>query len=216
MSETCQQARFRVARIDGMSRGLIPLSQCPSVAKPTVTEIRLPFVHLLGRAPASQLELIMRSIALVIAFVFGLIASGVGTRRPRLRRSTRNGREFFNKRRFYWRASLYKTTDGDRIPARSAMVKGGAAIGAMWKSMGGVKLAIRNSQLSTSNRSVPPRHAQIGTLQFEDQGPDIPQEVTGKYLVVWEKVGNDWKLAADIDGTMVNKPLASIKSWIPT
>jgi hypothetical protein len=22
--------------------------------------------------------------------------------------------------------------------------------------------------------------------------------VTGKYVVVWEKVGNDWKLAADI------------------
>jgi hypothetical protein len=22
--------------------------------------------------------------------------------------------------------------------------------------------------------------------------------VTGKYLVVWEKVGSDWKLAADI------------------
>jgi ketosteroid isomerase-like protein len=25
-----------------------------------------------------------------------------------------------------------------------------------------------------------------------------PQEVTGKYLVVWEKVGTDWKLSADI------------------
>jgi len=25
-----------------------------------------------------------------------------------------------------------------------------------------------------------------------------PQEVTGKYLVVWEKVGTAWKLSADI------------------
>jgi hypothetical protein len=25
-----------------------------------------------------------------------------------------------------------------------------------------------------------------------------PQEVTGKYVVVWEKVGNDRQLAADI------------------
>jgi ketosteroid isomerase-like protein len=25
-----------------------------------------------------------------------------------------------------------------------------------------------------------------------------PQEVVGKYVVVWEKVGDDWKLAADI------------------
>ncbi len=31
----------------------------------------------------------------------------------------------------------------------------------------------------------------------ETKGPP-PQEVTGKYLVVWEKIGNDWKLAADI------------------
>jgi ketosteroid isomerase-like protein len=26
----------------------------------------------------------------------------------------------------------------------------------------------------------------------------LPKEVTGKYLVMWEKIGNDWKLAADI------------------
>jgi ketosteroid isomerase-like protein len=25
-----------------------------------------------------------------------------------------------------------------------------------------------------------------------------PQQVTGKYVVIWEKVGNDWRLAADI------------------
>jgi ketosteroid isomerase-like protein len=26
----------------------------------------------------------------------------------------------------------------------------------------------------------------------------MPKEVTGKYLVVWEKIGGGWKLAADI------------------
>jgi len=26
----------------------------------------------------------------------------------------------------------------------------------------------------------------------------MPKEVTGKYLVVWEKIGSDWTLAADI------------------
>jgi len=25
-----------------------------------------------------------------------------------------------------------------------------------------------------------------------------PKELTGKFVVVWEKVGRDWKLAADI------------------
>jgi ketosteroid isomerase-like protein len=26
----------------------------------------------------------------------------------------------------------------------------------------------------------------------------MPKEVTGKYVVVWEKVGRDWKLSSDI------------------
>src|SRR5262249_56145790 len=35
-------------------------------------------------------------------------------------------------------------------------------------------------------------------LQPQDQGSDAEKEVTGKYLVVWEKIGTDWKLPADI------------------
>ena len=38
---------------------------------------------------------------------------------------------------------------------------------------------------------------EIGTYSLKTKGP-TPKEVTGKYVVVWEKVGNDWKLAADI------------------
>ena len=38
---------------------------------------------------------------------------------------------------------------------------------------------------------------EIGTFSLKTKGPS-PQEVTGKYVVVWEKVGNDWKLASDI------------------
>jgi ketosteroid isomerase-like protein len=38
---------------------------------------------------------------------------------------------------------------------------------------------------------------EIGTFGLKTKGP-TPQEVTGKYLVVWEKIGSDWKLAADI------------------
>jgi hypothetical protein len=37
---------------------------------------------------------------------------------------------------------------------------------------------------------------EIGTFALKTKGPN-PQEVTGKYVVIWEKVGNDW-LAADI------------------
>jgi len=38
---------------------------------------------------------------------------------------------------------------------------------------------------------------EIGTFSLKTKGPTL-QEVTGKYLVVWEKIGSEWKLAADI------------------
>jgi len=38
---------------------------------------------------------------------------------------------------------------------------------------------------------------EIGTFSLTAKGT-TPREVTGKYVVVWEKVGNDWKLATDI------------------
>jgi ketosteroid isomerase-like protein len=38
---------------------------------------------------------------------------------------------------------------------------------------------------------------EIGTFSLKTKGP-TPQEVTDKYVVVWEKVGGDWRLAADI------------------
>jgi hypothetical protein len=41
------------------------------------------------------------------------------------------------------------------------------------------------------------RGARDRDLQPHEQGA-TPQEVTGKYVVVWEKIGSDWKLAADI------------------
>src|SRR5262245_14536916 len=62
-----------------------------------------------------------------------------------------------------------------------------------WRS----KSAIRSSQPSTSSHSRPSAAREIGTFSLKTKGP-TPQEVTGKYLVVWEKIGSDWKLAADI------------------
>jgi hypothetical protein len=38
---------------------------------------------------------------------------------------------------------------------------------------------------------------EIETFSLKTKGP-TPQEVTDKYVVVWEKIGSDCKLAADI------------------
>jgi uncharacterized protein (TIGR02246 family) len=103
--------------------------------------------------------------------------------------------EFFNKGHFAGVASLY-TEDATAFPPGSAMVKGRPAIGTMWKSMAE---KVTDPQLMTLDvKPLGPSAArEIGTFSLKTKGP-TPQEVTGKYVVVWEKVGGDWKLAADI------------------
>jgi uncharacterized protein (TIGR02246 family) len=102
---------------------------------------------------------------------------------------------FFNQGDFVGVASLY-TTDATAFPPGSAMVKGAAAIGALWKS---TAENVSDPKLTTLDvKSLGPSAArEIGTFSLKTKGP-TPQEVTGKYVVVWEKVGDDWKLAADI------------------
>jgi ketosteroid isomerase-like protein len=38
---------------------------------------------------------------------------------------------------------------------------------------------------------------EIGTFSFKTKAQP-PQEVTGKYVVVWRKMGGQWQLATDI------------------
>jgi uncharacterized protein (TIGR02246 family) len=103
--------------------------------------------------------------------------------------------EFFNKGDFVGIASLY-TEDATALPPGSSMVSGREAIGAMWKNIAG---QASNPQIITLDvKSLGPSAArEIGTYSLRTKDPPS-QELTGKYLVVWEKVGGDWKLAADI------------------
>jgi len=103
--------------------------------------------------------------------------------------------DFFNKGDFGGVASLY-TEDATAFPPGSGMVQGRAAIGAMWKSMAE---QVSDPKLSTLDvKPLGPSAArEIGTFSLKTKGPS-PQQVVGKYVVVWEKIGTDWKLAADI------------------
>ena len=136
----------------------------------------------------------MRTIALVIAIAVGLIASA-SAQKAEIEAVEAKWTEFFNKGDFAGIASLY-TTDATAFPPGSAMVQGGAAIGAMWKSMAE---QVSDPKVTTLDvKPLGPSAArEIGTFSLKTKGP-TPQEVTGKYVVVWEKVGNDWKLATDI------------------
>lgn len=134
----------------------------------------------------------MRRIAAVIAFLAALSAPAFA---QKAEIEAVNGKwiDFFNKGDFAGVASLYVD---DAIPPGSAMVKGRAAIEALWKSMAE---QVTDPKLTTLDvKALGPSAArEIGTFSLRTKGPR-PQEVTGKYLVVWEKVGSEWKLAADI------------------
>ena len=136
----------------------------------------------------------MRRIAAVIAFLAALMVPAYG-QKAEIEMVNAKWIDFFNKGDFAGVASLY-TDDATALPPGSAMVKGRAAIEALWRSMAE---QVSDPKLTTLDvKALGPSAArEIGTFSLKTKGPR-PQEVTGKYLVVWEKIGNDWKLAADI------------------
>ena len=76
------------------------------------------------------------------------------------------------------------------------MVKGREAIEAMWK---GMAEQVTDPKVTTLDvKPLGPSAArEIGTFSLKTKGPE-PKEISGKYVVVWKKIGSDWKLAADI------------------
>ena len=136
----------------------------------------------------------MRRITLVIAFFAGLMAPAFA-QKAEIEAVNAKWMELFNKGDFGGIASLY-TDDATAFPPGSGMVKGRAAIGAMWKSMAEQVSDPKFTTLDVKPLG-PSAAREIGTFSLKTKGP-TPQEVTGKYVVVWEKVENNWKLAADI------------------
>jgi uncharacterized protein (TIGR02246 family) len=136
----------------------------------------------------------MPRIALLIALAAAMIAPAFA-QKAEIDAVNAKWIDCFNKGDFGGVASLY-SEDATAFPPGSAMVKGRAAIAAMWKSMAE---QVGDPKLTTLDvKSLGPSAArEIGTFRLESKGPK-PQQITGKYLVVWEKIGNEWKVAADI------------------
>jgi uncharacterized protein (TIGR02246 family) len=101
----------------------------------------------------------------------------------------------FNKGDFAAVAGMY-TEDAYLLPSGSAMTRGRANIQAFWTKAGE---AIAQAKLTTVDVKPLGSDAarEIGTFALTTKGAQ-PQQLTGKYVVVWQKVGSDWKLATDI------------------
>ena len=136
----------------------------------------------------------MRRTALAIVFLVGLIAPAAA-QRAEIAAANAKWMEFFNKGDFDGVASLY-TADATAFPPGSAMVKGRAAIGAMWKGMAEQMTDPKVTTIEVK-RLGPAAAREIGTFSLKTKGA-TPKEVAGKYVVIWQKLGKDWKLATDI------------------
>jgi uncharacterized protein (TIGR02246 family) len=95
-------------------------------------------------------------------------------------------------------AALY-TEDGAVMPPNAPIGKGRAAIEQTWASMlqtPGFDLTFVPDQIivSSSGDMVLDR----GTYRLAVTPGGTAQTDTGKYVVVWRKVGSEWKAAADI------------------
>jgi uncharacterized protein (TIGR02246 family) len=136
----------------------------------------------------------MRCIVLAVIVLLGLAAPATA-QKAEIEAANAKWMEFFNKGDFDGVASLY-TADATAFPPGSGMVKGRAAIGAMWKNMAE---QVTDPKVATMDvKRLGHRAArEIGTFSLKTRSSP-PKEVTGKYVVVWEKVGRDWKLANDI------------------
>ena len=76
------------------------------------------------------------------------------------------------------------------------MVRGRVAIAAMWKSIAGHVGAPKLTTIDVK-RLGSSAAREMGTFSLKIKCP-IQDEITGKYVVVWEKSGRDWMLATDI------------------
>src|SRR4051794_14988442 len=92
-------------------------------------------------------------------------------------------------------AAIY-SEDAAILPPSAEMMKGRQAIQTFWsktgEAVGNAKLvAVDGTPLGNDTAR------EIGTFSLKTKGPS-PVELTGKFVVVWRKIGTDWKLWTDI------------------
>ena len=101
----------------------------------------------------------------------------------------------FNKSDFAALGNMY-TEDAYLLPPGSPMAQGRANVQTFWTEAG---RALGELKLTTVDVKPLGNDAarEIGRFSLKTKGQQ-PQEVSGKYVVLWQKVGADWKLATDI------------------
>jgi ketosteroid isomerase-like protein len=101
----------------------------------------------------------------------------------------------FNSGDFALAAALY-TEDAYVMPPGSEIVRGRGSIQSFWAKAGETlgNITLTTLEVTPLGNSVA---REIGTFSGKTKGSQ-PQDVGGKYVVIWQKVGDDWKITTDI------------------
>ncbi len=136
----------------------------------------------------------MRRTGLMIVLLTALTAPALA-QQAQIEAANAKWTALFDQGDFDGLGRLY-TPDAIAFPPGSPMVKGRAAIVAMMKNLAGQAGTPKLTTIDVK-RVGPSAIREIGTFSFMTKDAS-PKEMTGKYLVLWERVGKEWKLAADI------------------
>ena len=137
----------------------------------------------------------MSRIAAIITSLVLLAGTAIAQDKATIQKLNDEWVAAFNKGDSHAVAELY-AEDAYVLPAGGEMVHGRQAIQAFWdttiKQLGDARLtAVEVQPLG------PDAAREIGTFSFKTKG-NPSQDASGKYVVVWRKINNQWKLATDI------------------
>ena len=136
----------------------------------------------------------MRRIFLSAALTL-LIVSPALAQKAQIKKANVRWMELFNKRVFAGIGMIY-TADAQAFPPDAPIVKGRGAIARMWKGM--AEQVTDPKVVTLEVKRLGPKAArEIGTFTLKTKGTE-PKEISGKYVVTWEKVRGAWMIATDI------------------
>jgi uncharacterized protein (TIGR02246 family) len=141
----------------------------------------------------------MRSIALFSAAVYlALCVSAAAQDKPTIERLNEQFVAALQKGDMAALGSMY-SEDAYLLPPGAEIIKGRAAIQAYWtkaaEGVAGFKLTTLDVKPLGTEAA-----REVGTFTLTTKGQQ-PQQIAGKYVVVWEKSGGQWRLASDIWNT---------------
>jgi uncharacterized protein (TIGR02246 family) len=139
-----------------------------------------------------------RIVVLALCLAFGVTGSASAQSIATIQRLNDGWVAAFNKGDAAAVAAMY-TQDAYVLPPGQDMVKGRAAIEAFWRQ---AATQVGDAKLTTVDVLPLGRRAarEIGTVSLQTKAQP-PQQIVGKYAVVWRKIGGRWLLATDIWNT---------------